>query len=152
MFLGFDEVLAEDFSGVHFCDRDGCFIDEHQDSFASVFCSDSEVMHFSCPSERNFSFDVEAVCADSVMPGEGFSRRCCFEGGVVGIGGSVAVQRTVGAFGVVGVLKLIELLLKLFEGVGFGFGCKPSFLCLVEPFDLSLGLWMTGGTILLSNS
>jgi hypothetical protein len=51
MLLRFDEVLAEDFSCFEVCDGDGCFVDEHEDAFASVFCSDSQVMHFSCPPE-----------------------------------------------------------------------------------------------------
>ena len=50
-FFGLDEVLAEYFSGFEVGDGDGGFVGEHEDSFASVFGSDSEVVHFACAAE-----------------------------------------------------------------------------------------------------
>ena len=49
--FGVDEVLAEDFAGCEFGDGDRGVVDEHEDRFASVFCSDSEVMHFPSPTQ-----------------------------------------------------------------------------------------------------
>ena len=67
--VGVDEVLAEDFAGGEFCDGDGGVIDEHEDSFASVFRADSEVMHFPSPTQRRFPSGVEAVNPDPVVGG-----------------------------------------------------------------------------------
>jgi len=64
-------VLAEDFAGGEFCDGDGGVVDEHEDPFASVFFSDSEVMHFPSPTEGGFPSGVEPVDADSVVGGVG---------------------------------------------------------------------------------
>lgn len=51
VFVGLDEVLAEDFSGAEFGHGYGCLADVHEDPFTSVFCSGSEVVHFACAAE-----------------------------------------------------------------------------------------------------
>ena len=56
-------MLAEDFAGG--------VVDEHEDPFASIFFSDSEVMYFPSPTEGDFPSGVEPVDADLVVGGVG---------------------------------------------------------------------------------
>ena len=78
-------MLAEDFAGGEFCDGDGGVVDEHEDPFASIFFSDSEVMHFPSPTQCGFPSGVEPVDADPVMGGLGQGLGCGFDGRVVGV-------------------------------------------------------------------
>jgi hypothetical protein len=105
--LRFDEVLAEDFPGGQTCDGDGGVVDEHQDTFASVFCSHSEVVYFSCPAQGGFASGVEPVDADSVVGGVAQGLGCGFDGCVVSVLRGVTVERPVGSFGVASVLELL---------------------------------------------
>lgn len=98
-------MLAEDFAGGEFCD--GGVVDEHQDSFSSVFFSDSEVMHFPSLTEGGFPLGVEAIDADKLVDCFREGVRCGSDGCVVGVFGGVTVERPVGSFGVVSVLELL---------------------------------------------
>ena len=105
--VGLDEVFAEDFAGGEFCDGDGGVVDEHEDPFASVFFSDSEVVHSPGATQCVFPSGVEPVDADQVVGGVGEGVRCGFDGCVVGVFGGVTVERPEGSFGVVSVLELL---------------------------------------------
>jgi len=89
--VGFDEVLAEEFPFGEFCDGDCCVIDEDEDSFASVFFSDSEVMHFPGPTQCGFPSGIEPVDADPVVGGVGGGVRCGFDSRVVSVFWGVTV-------------------------------------------------------------
>ena len=66
--------------------------------------------------------------------------------------GSIAIERPVGPFCVVGVLEFGELGLELSDGLGGWSGVEPPFLGLVKPLNLPLSLGVPRGTVFLANT
>jgi hypothetical protein len=85
VFVGLDEVVAEDLAGGVVGDGHGCFVGEDEDGFSGVVVADSEVVEFSGSSEGEFAELVDGVVADSVVGGEGLPAGGGFDGRGVGL-------------------------------------------------------------------
>ncbi len=94
---------------------------------------------FACVAQADGAGGGDFVVADSPDCVVGFDDGECFVGGVVGRIGSLPVEGSVGALGVVDDCEALELGVEVIEGVGWAVGAEPSFQYLVAAFDLALG-------------
>lgn len=121
-------------------DGHGVVIGDGQNTFSSVGGTDAEVVHAACSADAHFAVCRDVVVAEPVVArpvvagGDGFGQ------GRVGRRWCVPSELAVGPVMVVDVAESVELGLELGQGGGGGLCGEPSFLCLVEPFDLALGL------------
>ncbi|MDR6867349.1 hypothetical protein J2Y69_001950 [Microbacterium resistens] len=101
--------------------------------------------------EADLPVVVDVVVAEPVVAGVAVVCWDGFRCRGVGLGGCSAIESAVRAALVVVLAEGVELLLQLGVRVGAGSGGEPAFQGLVEAFDLSLGLRVVGGAVLLSD-
>lgn len=123
-------------------------VDEHEDGLSGVFASDAEVSEFAGVAEGCLAVGVDAIGAGAPL-GVGGAGRCGFGLGSIGLFRGPSADSAVRAFGVVPGAELVEHFLQFCDGGWLRPGGQPVFEGLVEPFDLALGLRVSGLAVLL---
>ncbi|KQV07337.1 hypothetical protein ASC63_08540 [Leifsonia sp. Root112D2] len=109
-------------------------------------------MHSSGASDGDFPVAIDDVGSDSVVRCQRGVLRGRFDRCVVSLLRGVASERSVRALLVVDDAEPIELVLEVGDGVGGRLFSEPEFECLMEAFDLALGLRMVGVAVFLRDA